>query len=79
MTTRQLLLTKGDIEELVYQFADSVIAQDKAIAHHDSKTGSKFARKYIKGGLTPREWLKDKTLQQNFAFGQWALTQVSKQ
>jgi RHS repeat-associated protein len=31
------------------------------------------------GGIAPREWLKDKTLAQNYAFGRWALHEVSKQ
>ena len=35
-------------------------------------------RNPLTGGLSPREWLKDKTLQQNYDFGRWALSQVSK-
>jgi len=42
MITRQSLLAIGDIEELVCQFDDSVIAQARAIAQHDSKTVENF-------------------------------------
>jgi hypothetical protein len=32
----------------------------------------------LTGGLAPREWLRDKTLQQNYDFGVWALQKLSQ-
>ena len=56
---------------------DNVVAIPKEL---NSKLNAFYQTKNpLTGGLAPREWLKDKSLQQNYDFGRWALTQVSKQ